>query len=448
VFSGSSALADDFFITVPPQLRSRTTNRIDRTRRSSPQCLSKRYGFDSGSGVSRVATRTLFPGAPPSPPVVIIDDGKTAIALRGDHNVPISRTQAAAVRNLNAWAVLADWSSASDVRIAGPETYRDYSRLVLEHRTSNGVERLFVDAKSGVPVKLDFVEPHYLWGQRHIEYLWSTWTLQHGIMLPGAAFRLADGAVEISQTNARAEWRSGDAAGPLTRPGPPAGPPSDIPQFLQPVAPKTIQVSKNTWLLTNPGYTEAVTQVGDELYVFDATQGEARAALDAEAIATLFPGRHRITVVVTDVAWPHIAGVRYWVSHGARIVAHRAARSFLQQVIDRRWTLSPDALEKARARNGNASPLNFVPVDQPTRLADGAVRIVPIDGIGSEVALMVYVAADRFLWASDYVQTLTEPSLYAREVIESVRRVGFSPTRVAAQHIPLSDWQAVLAAQK
>ena len=80
-------------------------------------------------------------------------------------------------------------------------------------------------------------------------------------------------------------------------------------------------------------------------------------------------------------------------------------------------------------------------------VAGGRVRLVPIDGIGSEVALMVYVGADRFLWASDYIQTVDEPSLYAAEVMRAVERAGIEPLRTAAQHVPLSDWATVVAAQ-
>jgi hypothetical protein len=184
-----------------------------------------------------------------------------------------------------------------------------------------------------------------------------------------------------------------------------------------------------------------VTKVGDEVILFDATQGEERGRKDAEAIAKLFPGTHKMTVVVTDLAWPHIAGVRYWVASGATIVAHKAAREFLQSVVDRRWTRSPDLLERRR----KTARLKLVGVDGPHRLAGSAVTLHPIDGIGSEVALMANVAADRFLWASDYIQTVDEPTAYAAEVLAAVRREGLKPERTAAQHLPLTPWTQVEA---
>ena len=49
-------------------------------------------------------------------------------------------------------------------------------------------------------------------------------------------------------------------------------------------------------------------------------------------VGRLFPGHHPIVVVVTDLAWPHVAGVRYWVAMGATIVSHAGSKEFLSQV--------------------------------------------------------------------------------------------------------------------
>src|SRR5262249_44707516 len=162
-------------------------------------------------------------------------------------------------------------------------------------------------------------EPHYLWGQQRVEYIWSTWVMKNRVELPGAAFRVVEGDIELSQTVGDLELMARDAAPSLASPPAPATPPADLPLFLQAIPPKDISVSPNLHLLTNPGYTEAVALVNGEIYVFDSTQSEERARQDQEQIARLFPGPHKINVVVTDLAWPHVAGVRYWVAQGAII---------------------------------------------------------------------------------------------------------------------------------
>ena len=408
--------------------------------------VAQEVWFDPASAVLRVQSETIFPGGGPSPVSTTLDDGKNAEAIRGENNIPIARRQATG-RALNAWAVIADWSAATGVRALTSEIYRDYGRIVLLRQTATGEQRLYLDPKSGFPVKLDFLEPHYLWGQRHIEYVWSTWTLNGGVFLPGSAFRVADGDVELSQTIGTMELIAPGSTPPLAAPPPPAHAPADLPLFLQPVTPQVTKVAANLYLLSNPGYTEGLALINDEVYVFDATQGEDRARKDADQIAKLFPGQHKVNVVVTDLAWPHIAGVRFWVSRGATIIAHPAARDFLRKVVDRNWTLAPDTLQLQRNKSPVAGRLDFLAVNQTTDLAGGRVRVAPIDGIGSEMALMVYLREEKFLWASDYIQTLDQPTLYAGDVLRAAQRAGFLPERVAAEHLALTDWKTVQAAQ-
>jgi hypothetical protein len=399
--------------------------------------------FDLRSGVERISAQTTFPGGGQFPAQVSLTDAKRAFGSAKDRLNPLPRASMQP-RYLNPWAVIADWGAAGDVRFKGFEAYREYSRIVLARATPGGDQRLFVDPKTGFPVKLDLLEKHYLWGQRHIEYLYTNWVRSGAVAMPGSSFKLADGKTEISETIGEVEMIAQDAAPALELPGAPAESPDMLPMFLQPLDPKVVQVGPNTYLLSNPGYTEAVTQAGDEIFLFDATQGEERARKDAEAIARLFPGKHRVTVVVTDLAWPHVAGLRYWVASGATIIAHKAAREFLESVIDRRWTLTPDLLEQHR----KSIKFRLVGVDASYNLAGGAISLHPIDGIGSEVALMGYVTGDRFLWASDYIQTVGEPSLYGLEVWSAAQRDGLHPERTAAEHLPLTPWARIDELQK
>lgn len=398
--------------------------------------------FGGSNGVERESGQRVFPGAGPLP-TVTLRDSRFSYTIRNDKPVllPHSALQA---RYLNPWAVVFDWSRSENIRVAGTEVYRDYPRIVLARTTPDGEQRLFLDVKTGFPVKLDFTEPHYLWGQRHIEYVYSTWVQQGQVQVSSAAFRLADGEVEVSETVGTVELIEPAAAASLLQMSPaPDGPLEDGPAFLQPKPPTTVQVGPSTYLLSNPGYTEAVTLARGEIFVFDATQGEERARLDAEQIAKLFPGRHKINVVITDLAWPHIAGVRYWVAQGATIISHKSALPFLRSIVARHWTLKPDQLEQHRG-----ATFNFVGVESSQSLAGGEITLLPIDGIGSEIALAGYVAGDRFLWASDYIQDVTQPTAYATEVWNAVQRAHLQPQRVAAEHIKLTPWETIASLQE
>jgi len=403
----------------------------------------KEAWFDPHTGVERISTQTTFPGGGPSPAQIVLTDATRAF---GSANEQLKILPATSMNSrwLNPWTVVCDWASAGDARILRPELYRDYVRIVLERTTPTGKQRLFLDPKSGFPVKLDLEEKHYLWGQRHIEYVYTNWTLAGGVMVPGSSFRLADGKIETSETTGDVELVTQSAAPSMSLPDQPKEASDLLPRFLQPIDPQTTQIGTNTYLLTNPGYTEAVTRVGDEVFLFDSTQGEERAQKDAQAIARLFPGYKKLTLVVTDLAWPHVAGVRYWVANGAIVISHRAAREFLQSVVDRRWTLAPDLLEQRRT----TARLRFVGVDAAYKLAGGVISLHPIDGIGSEVALMAYLGPDRVLWASDYIQSVDQPTSYASEVWQSARRDGLHPERTVAEHLPLTPWTKIEELQK
>lgn len=426
--------------------------------------------FDVQTGAERLSTVVTFPGGGPLPAQVILTVDGRAWGFAGDKARALPATSMRE-RNLNPWAVVWDWAKAGDARVAGAAMYRDYWRQVLVRGSGASEERLFVDLKTGFPVKLETEEKHYLWGQQKVEYVYTNWTLAGGVMVAGASFRIADGREENARTTGDVDFVKRDAAGALSVSADTvraAGPVEELPMFLRQIEPKVTKLGEKAYLLSNPGYNELVTEVGAganaKVFVFDATQGEVRAREDAAAIAKLFPGAAsepaRVTVVVTDLAWPHVSGVRWWVAQGATIVAHPAAKVFLQQVVERKWTMAPDELEKKRGSvkfkfvSGSKVPLppisreggpakEVAKGERVTELGGGAIQLTAIDGIGSEVALIAFLPGDKLLWGSDYVQTVEQPTSYADEVWAAAKREGFEPDRVVAEHLQVTEWAKI-----
>jgi hypothetical protein len=397
--------------------------------------------YDPATGVERRSSSTVFPGQGPGPEQTILAGPRATFVLRDTAALPVAMLHPSErrARLLNPWAVLRDWSEAADARVAGSCVYRDFPRLVLERAAEHGTQRLYLDARTGYPLKVDETEPHYLWGQVRAEYVYSNWIPAGGGAFPATSFRVVDGETEVSRTVGTVELAARPDAPRLAAPA--AAPMPVLGAFEAGAAerPDTVRVGSSAVLLRSRWYTEGAVLLGDTVYVLDATLGERRARADSAWIETLFPGRHPVAVVVTDLAWPHVAGVRYWVARGATIISHRASEPFLRRVVERRWTLAPDLLERRRA----SSPLRFRAVEDSALLAGGRLRLYAINGIGSEGALMAWLPGERFLWAGDYVQTVREPSAYAAEVIAAVWRAGVRPERVAAQHLPLTEWAVV-----
>lgn len=394
--------------------------------------------LDLETGVERFAAKTTFPGLDGAAGPAILETETTAALVRDSGPVPTPEVRGAALasRGLNPWAVLRDWSADSGVRLDSVCRYRDYDRVALVRRGAYGKERLFL-TQGAVPVELDRTEPHYLWGQQRVQYLYSTWLLWDSVAFSGSAIRSADGRVMTTRTYGLIHLAPRDSAPSLAWSGPPL--PIRLPRFLQALPPDTVRIGPATVLLHNPGYNETITLARDTVFIFDATQSDDRAREDSALIARFFPGPHPVVLVVTDLAWPHVAGVRFWVASGATIVSHRASRAFLEQVVARRWTLEPDKLEARR----RVAHLHFRAVSDSLRLAGGAITLFAIDGIGSEGALMAYVPDARFLWASDYIQDGRHPTLYALEVWRAAQRAGLAPDRVAAEHLPVTSWSTI-----
>jgi len=366
--------------------------------------------------------------------------GKATWQVRDTTLIPIPAAHAflKAGRDLNPLAMLVDWRAAPGLRVEGRCIYREYPRTVLTRADGS---RLFLDTKSAIPVKLERTEPHYLWGQVKVEYVYATWWAAGPVILPVATTRLVDGQEEVTRA-----LTLGPSTARVTDSAPFMRVPSDAPDMSTAEQPMltlgkldTMRLGANAFLMLNRAYRGGLLLARDTVWVLDATQGEDRARADSAWIAKLFPGKHAVAVVVTDLAWPHISGVRFWVARGATIVTHPMSREFLQRVVDRRWTLKPDALEQTKPR----ATIRFRFVSDSLVAGGGAIRLYPIDGVGSEGALMAWLPDTKFLWAGDYLQDNTEPTQYATEVWTATRRAGIMPERVAAQHLDLTPWKTI-----
>ncbi len=418
-----------------------TNHAFESDRPDAPPFLSAVSAIDTWldprTGIERTTSRTTLGGT--QPPVTTIGGALASFVVHDTAMQPSPSTHGElyATRPLDVWATLIDWIASPDAHTVATCEFRDYPRLVLSRRGAKGEERLFIDPKSGYPVKLDRLEPDYLWGTAHVEYVYSTWQSDGSLRWPVSSFRVVDGQTDVTRTYGSTRLEAPDRAPPLSLPARADTMALAPPAFMVASNPDTIRVGEHTFLLHNVGFNEAVTLVRDTVYVFDATQGEARARADSAWISRLFPGKHPVTLVVTDIAWPHVAGVRFWIANGATVLTHRANRAFLQRVIDRRWTREPDLLERRRAA---VTPRLRV-VDDSLRLAGGEITLFAIDGVASEGALAAFLAPDRFLWASDYVQTLAAPTQYLDETSAAVDRMRLAPVRFAGEHLKLSAWE-------
>lgn len=404
--------------------------------------------FNTLNGNERHSFDDTWPGSGRVRRTTMIMSNDDLGFVSGDSIVPATNALGfyGRVRDLNPWAVLTDWKSDPSVRGAGECMYRDYYRVVLERSTGRGPERLYLSKDSGLPVAVAFTVPDDLWGQREIRYVYMNWkTVPGGGVYPGSAARLEDGETVIVRTVSGVSIRrvSSDSAPAValstgSRPASPT-PPAAAANQTSILVVDTVRIGPNTFLLANPAYNETVTMQRDTVYLLDATMNEARARNDSSWIARIFPRHRAVVLVVTDIAWPHIGGVRFWVARGATIITHSLSVPLLQEVTRRHWTDHPDALEASRSPRGER--LKAKAINDSLALAGGAIRLIDVGGMASEGALVAWIPGDNFLWAGDYVQSVSQRTVYADDVNQALQRHGVTPQRFAAQHLPMKDWE-------
>ena len=350
-------------------------------------------------------------------------------------------------RAFDALAVVAEWTERADAVVEGRCRYRDDVRIVLRRPSPAGDERLLLNELDGLPVALERTEPSYFMGPEHVEYLYYNWEHVDALTLPLSAMRIVEG----SRDRLRSVQLGPGATSLVVRDSAPKFPAlnsqtamADIvavpPEpFWSDDSPDTARVGPAAFLLVGSTFTSAVALAGDTVFILDATEGERRAQRDSAWIGRLFPGRHALAFVVSTDIWPHIAGLRYWVANGATVIVHPTVAPLVRRAIDRRWTTTPDLLERTRAR----LKVRIDTVRASASRAGGALRVFAVDGVASEGVLAVFAGDARFLWASDRVQDVSNPSLYVTELWNAARRNGVAPTSTSGPHLRAIPWATI-----
>ena len=291
-------------------------------RRSCPLSARSTRGSIRATGIERTTSRTTLGGT--QPPVTTIGGALASYVVHDTTMQASPSTHGAlyATRPLDVWTTLIDWIASPDARTVATCEFRDYPRLVLSRRGARGEERLFIDQKSGYPVKLDRVEPDYLWGTAHVEYVYSTWQSDGALRWPASSFRVVDGQTDVTRTYGSTRLEPSDRAPSLSIPARTDTMTLAPPAFMVASNPDTVRVGDHTFLLHNVGFNEAVTLVRG--YGLRVRRDAGRGA-----------GTRRFGVdrqIISRETSRHAGGHR-----------HRVAACRRPAILDRQWRNRPDA---------------------------------------------------------------------------------------------------------
>jgi hypothetical protein len=348
-------------------------------------------------------------------------------------------------RAYDPWIVLTEWARDSSVRLAGERRYRDYDRVVLTRPDRFGTDTLYLDKRTALPIRLARMEAHYFLGTIHAAYVYTSWyNVSANAVYPISVTRSVGGQldesryIEIYEGGARVVAR--DSAPQIVVPDPALTLPLE-PQhrFITADVPDTVNASAGTYLLVSRSFTSVVSLQRDTIFVFDTPADQLRAAQDRAWTQRLFPGPHPIVLVAMNPVWPHIAGLRYWVAHGAAVVGSRPIVPYLRSVVAQRWTAMPDALEQQRSSVRPA----FRAVDDSADFAGGRVKLYAMEGLDGETVLLASIVPSRFVWGSDHIQDITHPNIYVKELWQTVVRHAIAPAHTSGPHFRLIPWPVI-----
>jgi hypothetical protein len=391
-------------------------------------------------------TRSLLAGSGWNELSLIREDGMTAFEFGGQMRPYPSSLAMPWIDGLRLGPerLMLTARDASDLVYEGRQPLQDVDHLVLGFSVDDEPVRVFINAHSMLPTAVEIHHPAYfdIWGDISHRTYFSFWFLEeNGIRYPRQWDTTLDGVPYRSSTILEVEFDLSVVADTFSVPdavraqadqmeamsdmrSAPLGVPN---RPAEEIAPDIIEI---------PGrWDVAIVRQEDGLVILEAPISSEYSVLVLEEAARRYPGEQVKAVITTSDAWPHLAGVREYVSRGITVYASALNQPILERLLEADYSSRPDALSRDQRRG------QFVWVDAPVAIGSGANRLelMPMRGEGSERMLMAWFPEHKLLYASDMVQRLRDGTFfmpqYLSEVLDAVEREGLSPERVFAMHL-------------
>jgi Metallo-beta-lactamase superfamily len=178
-------------------------------------------------------------------------------------------------------------------------------------------------------------------------------------------------------------------------------------------------VARGIWWLAGSGnHRSVVFEFDDHLVLYEAPLNEARskAVIDKARTLSQKPLTH---VIVSHHHFDHSGGLRVAVAEGLTIITYRGNQAFFSDLLARKHTIAPDALEK------NPKPAKFELVDDEMTLKDASMEVRLyhlLDNPREGTNLFAYVPRDRILVQADLYDSTWQQHLWGENVLANIAR--------------------------
>jgi hypothetical protein len=179
-----------------------------------------------------------------------------------------------------------------------------------------------------------------------------------------------------------------------------------------------IEVAKGIFVIPGNWFTGWVEQE-DGIVVIEAPISSGYSAQLMNEVKKRYPAKKIKGVVVTSDAWPHLAGVREYISASIPVYTNILNKAILDRVSAVDHSTSPDHLQLKKSKP------EYKLVDKLLLLDDKAtpIQILPVNGEGGERMVFVYFPKQKVLYASDLVQQMRDKSFFFIEYLAEVKAV-------------------------